>query len=167
MDDQQAVGRRRAVRLLGAAGAAGAGAALFAGADPGRDVDAAGATAPVVGTWLIDSPGPSIALIHTWHADGTFLSVDDQHPTRSPQPGVWEQIGEREFLFRHLSFRFDRATGTRNGSIEVRGRYTVEPSGMTMRGRGVRLELDLAGTLLQPPIPWTADATRMTVVPID
>lgn len=49
----------------------------------------------------------------------------------------------------------------------VRGRYRVDASGMTMRDRGVRLEMDLAGNLLEPPIPWTSEATRLVVVPIE
>src|SRR5215217_8133135 len=147
MAGRRTVGRRAAVRLAGALGAAGAGAALLGAEAAG----AAGQEAAIVGTWEIASPGPAMALLQTYHADGTHLSVHDEHPVRTPQLGVWSQVGERQFLMRNLSYRFD-AAGRRDGSIDVRALYTVAPSGDTMSGRGVRLELDLDGNLLQPPI---------------
>jgi len=66
---------------------------------------------------------------------------------------------------RNLSFRFDES-GARHGSIDVRGRYTLDPSGLAMRGRGTRLELDLDGNLLVSPISWTTEAVRLDVLPV-
>ncbi len=166
MTEQQPMGRRRAVQLVGAVGAAGAGAAILAAGAAGGQANAAGKLPSIVGTWVISSPGPSMRLLQTYNADGTHLSVHDEHPTRSPQLGVWEQVGEREFLMRNLSLRFDD-DGVQNGSIDVRASYTVEQSGATMRGHGVRLELDLEGNLLQPPIVWESAATRVAPIPLD
>jgi len=120
----------------------------------------------IVGTWLVESPGPSTRLIASYSADGTHLSVTDEHPTRSPQLGPWTQVAEREFLTRGVSFRFD-AQGRRTGSIDVRTLYTVSPAGDTMTGRGTRLELDLVGNLLEPPIALTSRGTRLTPIPLD
>jgi hypothetical protein len=166
MPNQPAVDRRRAVQLLGAASTVGAASALLGATTPTRATPAAGSPTSIVGTWYLTSPGPSTALIQIYHADGTHLSIHDQHAFRSPQPGVWEPVGEHEYLMRNLSFRFDEQ-GVRTGSIEIRAHYTVDSTGTTMRGRGLRLELDLAGELLEPPIPWTTEATRLGVVPLD
>jgi hypothetical protein len=166
MAERKTVGRRAAVRWAGALGAAGAGAALLHANGGTGAVHAAGQGQAIVGTWLITSPGPSMRLLQTYSADGTHLSVHDEHPIRSPQLGTWVQVGEREFLMRNLSFRFDDQ-GNRTGSIDVRAVYTVSPAGDTMTGRGVRLELDLAGELLEPPIPWQSQAARVTPIPLD
>jgi hypothetical protein len=141
MTEQQPMGRRRAVRLVGAVGAAGAGAAILGAGAGGGQANAAGRLPSIVGTWVISSPGPSMRLLQTYNADGTHLSVHDEHPTRSPQLGVWEQVEEREFLMRNPSLRFD--------------------------DDGVRLELDLEGNLLQPPIVWESAATRVAPIPLD
>lgn len=163
MEEQQGMGRRHAIQAVAAASV---GAALTGAAVAGGSAQGSGAVNPIVGTWYMSSPGPSTALIQTFHADGTFLSVHDQHTFRGAQPGVWEQIGPQEYLMRNLSFRFD-SNGVRNGSVEIRSHITLDPSGMQMRSRGTRLELDLDGNLLQPPISWTAEAMRMVVVPVD
>ena len=165
MANRAAVGRRAAVRLAGALGAVGAGAALRPRSDDGVQA-AAGDVPAIVGTWLVESPGPSTRLLKTYSADGTHLSVHDEHPTRSPQLGTWTQVGECQFLMRNVSFRFD-AQGRRTGSIDVRALYTVSPAGDTMTGRGTRLELDLVGNLLEPPIAWESRATRLTPIALD
>ncbi len=165
MARRAAMGRRAAVRLASVLGAAGAGAALLT-AQGERSAAARGGEAAIVGTWIVESPGPSTHLLQTYSADGSHLSVHDEHPMRSPQLGTWRQVGERQFLMRNLSFRFD-AQGRRTGSIDVRAVYTVSPAGDTMSGRGTRLELDLAGNLLEPPIAWESRATRLMPVPLD
>ncbi len=164
MAQRTRMGRRAAVRLASVLGAAGAGAALLTGRRGAASAPGGGAA--IVGTWLVESPGPSMRLLQTYSADGAHLSVHDEHPTRSPQLGVWTQVGERQFLMRNISFRFD-AEGRRTGSIDVRALYVVSPAGDTMTGRGTRLELDLAGNLLEPPIAWTSRATRLTPIPLD
>lgn len=165
MVQRKAVGRRAAVRWAGVLGATGAGAALLHAGGGTGVVQAAGQGAEIVGTWVITSPGPSMRLLQTYNADGTHLSVHDEHPTRSPQLGTWVHVGEREFLMRNLSLRFDE-DGTRTGSIDVRAVYVVSPAGDTMTGRGERLELDLQGNLLEPPILWTSRAERVMPVPL-
>lgn len=162
---QKTVGRRAAARLAGVLGIAGAGAALLT-ARPERAHAVAGSGAEIVGTWTIESPGPSNRLLQTYHADGTHLSVHDEHPTRTPQLGSWTRVDERTFLMRNISLRFD-AAGAWTGSIDVRALYTVSPAGDTMSGRGVRLELDQNGNLLQPPINWTSQAVRVVPVAVD
>jgi hypothetical protein len=52
-------------------------------------------------------------------------------------------------------------------NIDVWGLYNFSPAGDTMTGRGTRLELDLQGNLLEPPIAWTSRATRVTTVPLN
>ncbi len=165
MAKRAAVGRRAAVQLVGALGAAGAGAALRSRSDGGVQAAARGMPA-IVGTWSVESPGPSTHLLQTYNADGSHLSVHDEHPTRSPQLGTWVQVGERQFLMRNISFRFD-AAGQRTGSIDVRALYTVSSTGDTMTGRGTRHELDLAGNLLEPPMAWESRAIRLTPIPLE
>ncbi len=166
MVQRRTMGRRAAVRLARVLGAAGAGAALLT-SRPSAAAGAGGGSA-IIGSWLVESPGPSTRLLQTYSADGAHLAVHDEHPMHSPQLGAWTQVGERQFLMRGISFRFDfDAQGRRTGSIDVRALYTVDPGGDTMTGRGTRLELDLAGTLLEPPIAWTSRATRITPIPLD
>ncbi len=164
MVQRRTMGRRAAVRLARVLGAAGAGAALLT-SQPSAAAGAGGGAA-IIGSWLVESPGPSTRLLQTYSADGAHLAVHDEHPTRSPQLGAWTQVGEHQFLMRGISFRFD-GQGRRTGSIDVRALYTVSPAGDTMTGRGTRLELDLAGNLLEPPIAWTSRATRLTPIPLD
>lgn len=159
-----AIGRRLAVRLAGTLGLTGAGVALLQRSPARRAAAAAGAE--IVGTWQIISPGPAMRLLQTYNADGSHLSIHDEHPTRSPQLGSWVGIGDRQFLMRNLSFRFD-ITGRHTGSIDVRALYTVSPSGDTMTGSGIRIELDTEGTALGPPIQWESEGVRIQPVSLD
>jgi hypothetical protein len=128
---------------------------------------AAAAQAPsIIGTWIIESPGPSVRLVQSYNLDGTMLSIHDEHLIRNTQLGVWRQIGEREFLMRNVSYRFD-AAGQVVATIENRGIYTVAPDGATMTGRGIRFDLDLAGAPIGTAVDWTTRATRLVPLPLD
>jgi hypothetical protein len=122
--------------------------------------------AAIVGTWVLVSPGPSQRLVQTYNADGTMLSIHDEHTTRSTLLGVWSQLGEREFLMRNLSYRFD-AAGQLAATIETRGTYTVAADGASMTGQGVRFELDPSGAPLGAPVRWESRATRLVTLPVD
>lgn len=155
------------MRFGGVLGVAGAGATLLRPA--GQQLVAAGIQegAEIVGTWVIDAPGaPSTRLLQTYNADGTHLSLHDEHTNRSPQLGAWTRVGDRQFLMRNISYRFD-GSGRRSGEIDVRAVYTVDPDGQTMSGRGIRFETDLDGNLVTPIIPWTSGARRLELIPID
>ena len=122
---------------------------------------------PIVGTWNIVAPtGPSVHLVQMYNVDGTMLSIHDEHPTRSTQLGVWSQIGERQFLMRNVSYRYD-ASGQIVATIENRGIYTVAPDGATMTGRGIRFDLDLAGQPLGPAANWETRGTRLVPLPLE
>jgi hypothetical protein len=120
----------------------------------------------IVGTWVLTSPGPSVRLVQSYNADGTMLSIHDEHGSRNTQLGVWTQLGEREFLMRNVSYRFD-VMGQPVAMIEVRGTYIVEPDGASMVGRGLRVDLDLSGAPLSAPVPWESRATRMVPLPVE
>ena len=123
-------------------------------------------TPAIVGTWIITSPGPSTRLVQTYYADGSQSSIHDEHQLRSPQLGAWSQVGERQFLMRSVSYRFDPA-GRLMATVEIRGLYTVDPSGDSMTGRGVRFELAPDGTEMGPRIPWESQATRLVPLPFE
>lgn len=164
---RKTVGRRALVRLGGVLGVAGAGAALSRPARQGLSAAGILEGSEIVGTWVIDAPGaPSTRLLQTYNADGTHLSLHDEHTTRSPQLGAWTRIGDRQFLMRNISYRF-AGDGRRSGEIDVRAVYTVDPDGQTMSGRGIRFETDVDGNLITPIIPWTSRARRLELVPID
>ena len=123
-------------------------------------------TPTIVGTWVLTSPGPSTRLVQTYNADGTMLSIHDEHPRRNTLLGAWSQVGDREFLMRNLSYRFDPA-GQLVATVEVRGLYTVAPGGDSMTGRGVRFELAPDGTPMGPTIPWESQAARLVPLPFE
>src|SRR5215217_6751079 len=117
-------------------------------------------TSAIVGTWQIQASGPSFLLVQTYYADNTMTSIHDEHATRNTQLGTWTQVGDRQFLMRNVSYRFD-ASGQVTATIENRGVYTVAPDGNTMTGRGIRFEVDLAGADLGPAVSWETQATRL------
>src|SRR5687767_13598952 len=45
----------------------------------------------IVGTWVLTSPGPSVRLVQIYNADGTMLSIHDEHGSRNTQLGLWTQ----------------------------------------------------------------------------
>jgi hypothetical protein len=136
-------------------------------ASPSIEATTAAQSPPIVGTWNIVAPtGPSVNLVQMYNVDGTMLSIHDEHPTRSTQLGVWSQIGERQFLMRNVSYRFD-ASGHFVSSIENRVIYTVAPDGATMTGRGIRFDLDLAGQPLGPAANWETRGTRLVPLPLE
>jgi hypothetical protein len=140
-------------------------AVLAAGGASRPPAEAAQAPA-IVGTWALTSPGPSVRLVQIYNADGTMISIHDEHGSRNTQLGVWTQLGDREFLMRNVSYRFD-GTGQVVATIEVRGTYVVEPDGASMTGRGLRVDLDPAGAPLGAPVPWESRATRMLPLPVE
>jgi len=160
---RETVGRRTAVRAVGTLGIA---SAALLGAAGGASRAAAAPGQEIVGSWIIASPGPTMRLMQTYYADGSHLSIHDEHPLRSPQLGSWVRTGEREFLMRNVSFTFDQ-NGQRTGSIDVRATYTVSPTGDSMTGRGVRYEYDVDGALRFPPVPWTSEAVRLVPLPFE
>jgi hypothetical protein len=142
-----------------------ANAALEVQSASGRPAELA-QTPAIVGTWVLTSPGPSVRLVQIYNADGTMLSIHDEHGSRNTQLGLWTQTGEREFLMRNVSYRFD-AIGQPVATIEIRATYVVEPDGASMMGRGLRVDLDLSGAPLGAPVPWESRATRMVPLPVE
>ena len=160
MARSKALGRRAALRTISALGLAGT-AANMAGstqaspaAQPGHEM---------VGSWLVSSPGPATRVLYTFTVDGGSIVTDNEHPHRTPSHGAWMRVGDRQFLTRHMAFRFD-PTGAVTGRIEVRIVYTVAPDGQSMQGAGFRYEYDANDNLLSAPIPIEARATR--IVPL-
>jgi hypothetical protein len=101
--------------------------------------------------------------LYTFTVDGGSIVTDNEHPHRTPSHGAWMRVGDRQFVTRHIAFRFD-PTGNVDGSIELRIVYTVAPDNNTMSGSGVRYERDPDGNLVGPPIPIQSQATR--IVPL-
>ncbi len=166
MAEPRTVGRRALVRLAGALGILGAGAAIQARSGSPAAAAPTGQGPSIVGTWQIVAPAaPTVRILQVYGADGSLVSVGDDHPSRSPQLGTWREAGERQFLMRNISFRFDQG-GNLTGSIDVRVVWTLDPTGNTMTARGVRHELDVADALLGAPIEFEARATRIVPVPL-
>src|SRR5215207_379584 len=75
----------------------------------------------IVGTWQLRAPtGPSFLLVQTYYADGTMTSIHDEHAIRNTQLGAWTQVGDRHFLMRNVSYRFD-FSGNVAATTENRG----------------------------------------------
>ena len=160
MAARKAVGRRTALRTMGALGVVGATAGAAGG------VAAAPASQPgheFVGSWVVQSPGPATRILYSFTVDGCSIVTDNEHPQRTPSHGAWMRVGDRQFVTRHMAFRFEPA-GNVTGRIEVRIVYTVAADGQSMEGTGLRYEYDGNDNLLSPPIPISARATR--IVPL-
>ena len=160
MASRKALGRRAALRGVGALGLLGTAASVAGsaqaspGASPGHEL---------VGSWLVSSPGPATRILYTFTVDGSSIVTDNEHPRRTPSHGAWMRVGDRQFLTRHIAFRFEPA-GTVSGRIEARIVYTVSPDGLTMQGSGLRYHFDAAGNPEGAPIPIQGTGTR--IVPL-
>jgi hypothetical protein len=160
MASRKALGRRAALRGVGALGLLGTAASVAGsaqaspGASPGHEL---------VGSWLVSSPGPATRILYSFTVDGCSIVTDNEHPRRTPSHGAWMRVGDRQFVTRHMAFRFEPA-GAVTGRIEVRIVYTVAPDDQSMQGTGFRYEYDAEDNLVSPPIPIEARATR--IVPL-
>jgi hypothetical protein len=162
MPETVVIRRRTLVLFMGALAASVTGAALTAS----TLAQAPSRRPAIIGTWELSAPGaPTVRLLQTYAADGTMVSIGDDHPSRSPQMGVWSEVGDRQFLMRNASFRFD-PSGAIIRRIDVRVLFTVDPSGHSMTGRGERYEQDAAGASLGPAITFQVQGTRMQPVPL-
>src|SRR5436305_5783786 len=134
MARSRGIGRRAALRTVGALGVLGTTASV---AGSGQAAPAAQAGHELAGSWLVSGVPPAPRLLQTFTMDGCTISTDDEHPHRTPSHGAWMRVGDRQFLSRHIAFRFDPA-GTVSGRIEARIVYTVSPDRLTIQGSGLR-----------------------------
>jgi hypothetical protein len=92
------------------------------------------------GTWLVDltfSDGFTLKALFTFmpgHTPGEGTLVDTNNfqfvpPACTPDQGVWERRGEREFVATHLTFCFNADTGLPDGTAKVRDRIELGRSG--------------------------------------
>jgi hypothetical protein len=160
MANSKRVGRRAALRTVGALGVLGTTASVAGGAQ------AAPAATPgheLAGSWVVSGVPPAPRLLQTFTIDGCTISTDNEHPNRTPSHGAWMRVGDRQFLTRHMAFRFEPA-GTVSGRIEARIVYSVAPDGQTMQGSGFRYDFDAEDNPTGPPIPIQGRGTR--IVPL-
>jgi hypothetical protein len=160
MASRKGIGRREALRTVGALGLFGTAASVAGGAQ------AAPTATPgfeLAGSWLVSGVPPAPRLLQTFTSDGCTISTDDEHPHRTPSHGAWMRVGDRQFLTRHMAFRFEPA-GAVSGRIEARIVYTVSPDGLTMQGSGLRYHFDAEGNPEGAPIPIQGQGTR--IVPL-
>jgi hypothetical protein len=160
MASRKAIGRRAALRSVGALGIIGTAASVAGSAQ------AAPAATPgfeLAGTWIVSGVPPAPTLLQTFTADGCTISTDNEHPHRTPSHGAWMRVGDRQFLTRHFALRFEPA-GEVSGRIEARIVYTVSPDGLTMQGSGLRYHFDAAGNPEGEPIPIQGQGSR--IVPL-
>src|SRR4051794_1465643 len=102
MAGDERVGRRAALRTVGALGLAGATGAGAAVAGNGQTVHAQANGHEFVGSWIVTGVDPAPRLLQTFTIDGCTIGTDSEHPHRTPSHGAWVHLGERRFLTRHM-----------------------------------------------------------------
>src|SRR5207248_9090482 len=115
MASRQRIGRRAALRTVGALGIVGASASVAGG---GQAAPTATPGFELAGSWIVSGVPPAPRLLQTFTSDGCTISTDDEHPHRTPSHGAWMRVGDRQFLTRHIALRFEPA-GAVSGRLEA------------------------------------------------
>ena len=105
----------------------------------------------IVGTWeaIVDRGPPlgTLASLHTFTSDHTFVETGNDTLFRSPGIGVWKYIGDYTYASTMVLHRFN-AAGVAIGSIKVVGNRRVAPDGQSYVGIAINEIRDLAGNVI-------------------
>jgi hypothetical protein len=141
---------------------------------PVASPDTAPAKRALVGSWVetVTFPPeigrPPLKSLGTFNADGTMICSDQGAVSIAPPPsaftschGAWTHLKDRTFAYHALELISD-LSGNLVGHLNVRGMYTVSPSGNAYTGTSYAEVVDVNGTVLFAS-PVTNAGQRITV----
>jgi hypothetical protein len=105
----------------------------------------------IVGSWeaIVDRGPPlgTLASLHTFTSDHTFVETGNDTLFRSPGIGVWKYLGDHTYATTMVLHRFNSA-GVAIGSVKVNANRKIAPDGQSYVGVGVNEIRDLAGNVI-------------------
>lgn len=117
------------------------------------------------GSWLytVTIPGYTFQGIETYSAGGEYTEADQlsfsPFSVASAGHGVWQLIGESEFVLTYLNLTFDSfLTGKPTGTLKVRQTTTIDKTGNSYKGSGDYTYYDTNGN----PIPSISGTFTIT-----